>query len=885
MSEKIMLIDGNSLINRAFYALPPLTNKEGLITNAVYGFLNIFLKFFDEEKPDKIVVAFDLKEPTFRHEMYKEYKGNRKSMPDDLRPQIPLLKEVLEKMNIPICSIAGYEADDILGTLAKKAENQGLEAVIISGDRDLLQIASEKITIRIPKTKAGQTVVESYKAKDVIDLYGVTPIEYIDVKALMGDASDNIPGVPSIGEKTALKIIQEYKNIETAIENAENIKPKKASENIVEFSEQAILSRVLATISIDSPVELPENKITSSEIFNKEAHDIIKRLEFKSHYARFSLTDEPVAKKEEQTGNYILLNSLEKCEEYIKGLEKEEIIATSLVNFGEEICGLSFFSNKSTSGFLPFNANVKIPLVVENLLKSDVKKVCLDSKKDKLFMKKSGLELNNVVFDTSVGAYVLNASSEHYFYDDIAREFLNKEYPSVSELTGKGKGKLDFLGLSEKEQLSYACRQSEVAFDVYELMLKKIEENKQDKLYFDIEFPLVDVLCDMEFYGIKINKNELLVYDSKLQKSIDILTSNIYELASEEFNINSPKQLGVILFEKLGLKGGKKTKTGYSTAAEVLEKLKSSHPIISEILNYRTLAKLKSTYCDGLLNVMDEKTHKIHSTFNQTVTTTGRISSTEPNLQNIPIRMDLGRELRKIFIPSEDNFVFADGDYSQIELRVLAHISGDETMIRAFKNGEDIHRITASQVLNITPLEVTEKQRSSAKAINFGIVYGISAFSLSEDLSITRKEAEDYINSYLERYPKVKEYMDNAVLKAKEKGYAETIFGRRRTIDELKSANFNIRSFGERVAMNMPIQGSAADIIKIAMVKVYNRLKTENLKSRIILQVHDELLLEVDKGEVDKVTRLVKQEMEAAVNLLVPMEVDIKTGATWYDTK
>ncbi len=894
MPKKIMLIDGNSIINRAFYALPILTNKDGEYTNAVYGFLNIMFKLYDEEQPDYIAIAFDLPKPTFRHIKFEQYKGTRKSMPDELRPQIPLLKSLLAKMNIKIVELEGYEADDILGSIANIADKSALNTVIISGDRDLLQLCSETIKVRIPKTKSGKTEVENYNSQDVIDKIGVTPKEYIDVKALMGDTSDNIPGVPGIGEKTAIKIIQQFKTIENAIDNAENIKPKKASENLIEYKSQAILSKELATIITDVPLEINLEEMESPKIYNENSLNEIKRLDFKTFFTRFENFTENTMQIDSKINDYNLIDNIKDLHLFADELLKENIVAFCFSFINGVNLGLSITIKETKSIFIKINDILTEEIIISELspfFQSNVKKITLDYKKEAVFLSKFGVTLKNVVFDCMLAAYIINSSKSSYNYNDIAEEFLNENYNSDESIFGKGKNKITDKNKSILEQiekdilLSYVCSQSNVIFRSYDVMEKILKENNQLELYYNVEFPLADVLKDMELNGIKVNKDELIEYGKTLDIKLEELTGDIYELAGEQFNINSPMQLGTILFEKLGLKSTKKTKSGYSTAADILEKLKDKHQIIEKILSYRTIAKLKSTYVDGLLNEIDENTNKIYSTFNQTITSTGRISSTEPNLQNIPIRLEIGRKLRKVFVPSSDEFIFLDGDYSQIELRVLAHMSGDETLINAFKEGQDIHRLTASQVLKIPYEQITSEQRSNAKAVNFGIVYGISAFSLSQDLNITKKEADNYIKGYFEKYPNVKKYMDLTIENAKRDGYAATIFNRRRSIPELSSSNFVQRGFGERVAMNMPIQGTAADIIKIAMIKVHKRLKEENLESRLILQVHDELLLEAKRNEIDLVKEIVKKEMENCVELLVPLETDFHLGETWYDAK
>ncbi len=874
MAEKIMLIDGNSIVNRAFYGLPLLTNSEGIYTNAVYGFLNILFKLMDEEKPDYIAVAFDLSAPTFRHKIFDGYKGTRKGMPDELRSQMPILKELLTLMGVKQFAIEGYEADDILGTLSLKAEKKGITPVIISGDRDLLQLCDEKLMVRIPKTKGGKTEVEDYLAKDVVDKYCVTPTEFIDLKALMGDTSDNIPGVPGIGEKTATKIIVEYKNIEAAIENAKDIKPKKASENLIAFADQARLSKVLATINRNVPMDVDFDETKAFDGISAEAYEMFKRYEFKSILGRFNETP----KEEKEKSSYVLLKTNEDIRSLFEKIDRNIPVAYVLYEGG-----LSLYS-ESTGGVCCENEDAFI--IFKDFFEDDsYLKIGHDVKEDMHRLDKHGIKYGNIYFDTAIAGYVLNSTRDTYNYDDLANEFLGKVYISEEELLGKGKSKRSLMDIDIDKRCDFLCKNAEVYFDAFKIMDKKIKENGQEELFRQIELPLIKVLYDMEVFGIKVNKDELLKYGKDLEKNIEILTNDIYELAGEEFNINSPKQLGVILFEKLGLKGGKKTKTGYSTAADILEKLVNEHPIIKSILLYRQLAKLKSTYADGLLAVIDEKTNRIYSTFNQTITATGRISSTEPNLQNIPVRLELGRALRKVFIPENDDYVFLDADYSQIELRVLAHMSGDETLINAFKHDQDIHRLTASQVFNVPFDEVTNKQRSDAKAVNFGIVYGIGAFSLSQDLGITKKEADKYIEGYFAKYPKIKEYMTKTISDARENGYVSTIYNRRRAMPELNASNFVQRAFGERVAMNMPIQGSAADIIKIAMVKVSEKLKENGLRSRLILQVHDELLVETHKEEIDIVKKILKDEMENAVKMSVPMDVDVHSGRNWLEAK
>lgn len=885
MAEKIMLIDGNSIVNRAFYGVPLLTNGEGRYTNGVYGFLNILFKLLDEEQPDYLAVAFDLHAPTFRHRTFDGYKGTRKGMPEELREQMPLLKEVLQAMHIPIFEQEGFEADDILGTLSALAEKNGIVPVVVSGDRDLLQLAGETLKVRIPKTKGGRTETEDYYAADVQAKYGVTPAEFIDMKALMGDTSDNIPGVPGIGEKTAAKIITQYHDIETAIAHAAEIKPKKASENLAAYQEQARLSKFLATIVRDMPLEWDKESLKIGDMFNQTAYELVKRLEFKSMFSRFE-GSASAPKQAEQT--YRFVADREGAKEVLAALKKGEV-GYAFVYENEEGQGLALYQEQLGGVWI----EASMAFLMQELLEifqpffadSAYRKIGHDVKKDIRFLRSYGYNGFTAEFDTAIGAYILNATGSSYEYDDIAATFLNETYPSQEEVFGKGRTKKAFAALPEAERTAYGARQAEIFFRARKVMEERLAENEQKSLFYDMEMPLIYVLADMEKYGIKVDKAALFAYQKRLGESLDGMEEEIYALAGEKFNINSPKQLGVILFERLGLKGGKKTKTGYSTAADVLEKLRTAHPIVERILHYRQLAKLKSTYADGLLAVMDAETEKIYSTFNQTITATGRISSTEPNLQNIPVRLELGRELRKIFIPESAEFCFLDADYSQIELRVLAHISGDESLIAAFKSNQDIHRMTASQVFHVPFDEVTPLQRSNAKAVNFGIIYGKGAFSLGQDLGISRKEAEEYINAYFARYPKIKTFMEDTIKNGAKNGYVSTLWNRRRNMPELQSSNFMQRAAGERAAMNMPIQGTAADIIKLAMIKVHRALQEGGYRSRLILQVHDELLIEAYKEEKDAVAKILKENMEHAADLLVPLDVDVHEGASWFEAK
>lgn len=875
MSEKIVLIDGHSILNRAFFGVPPLTNSEGLHTNAVYGFLNIMFKILDEEKPDYLTVAFDRSEPTFRHQMFDAYKGTRKPMAQELREQVPVMKEVLQAMGITIVEKPGYEADDLLGTIAEMAEAQGMDVSIISGDRDLLQLATDKVKIRIPKTKRTGTEIEDYYAADVVERYQVTPKEFIDVKALMGDSSDNIPGVPGIGEKTATNLIVAYKSIENAYAHLEEITPKRAKTNLEEHYDMAQMSKTLATIEVHAPIEFDMEAAKLTDLYTPEAYVYMKRLEFKNMLTRFS--DDMSQNDLEKY--FHVYHELDEIQNFFDGFSAKEA-AVSFFEDAGTVYGLAVAESNQNVAYLTCGG-----FVTEGYLEEQAQKLCdgldtLVTPDLKGLLKHVRVTETKNCIDTTIAAYLLNPLKNEYTYDDLAKDILGQMVPSQVDLLGKLKIKKAADEKPEALEL-LACYQAYTCIAAKDQLLEQLEEHGMKKLYDEIEMPLVFVLADMEKEGVRAEKAELESYGAQLTGRIAELETSIYEKAGETFNINSPKQLGVILFEKLQMPNGKKTKTGYSTAADVLERLAPDYPIVSEILEYRQLTKLKSTYADGLALCIAPD-GRIHSTFNQTITATGRISSTEPNLQNIPIRMELGRLIRKVFVP-KDGYVFIDADYSQIELRVLAHMSGDQNLIAAYQHAEDIHRITASQVFH-TPLEeVTDLQRRNAKAVNFGIVYGISSFGLSQDLSITRKEAEGYIASYFETYPGIKTFLDRLVTDAKEKGYAETMFGRRRPVPELSSSNFMQRSFGERIAMNSPIQGTAADIIKIAMIRVKQRLDREQLKSKLILQVHDELLIEAAADEEEYVKTLLAEEMRHAADLAVTLEVDVQSGKNWFE--
>lgn len=877
--DKLILIDGHSILNRAFYGVPELTNSKGLHTNAVYGFLNIMFRMLEEEKADHLAVAFDLKDPTFRHKMFDGYKGTRKPMPEELHEQVPVIKEVLASMGIPILTKSGYEADDILGTIAKRCAAKGVEVSVVSGDRDLLQLCEEHLKIRMPKTTKGTTEVKDYYPEDVKREYQVTPKEFIDVKALMGDASDNIPGVPSIGEKTATSLIVTYGSIENAYAHLDEIKPPRAQKALSEHYDMAQMSKELATICIDCELDFSYEDSKITNLYTPEAYQWMKQLEFKSILQKFSGDAISTDQVEEYFKTISEFSEADRLLSQTKGakagaqliIENGQILAMALCLGEKKIYSIP------VSGFI---TGTYLSGKMEELC-AQAESVCVMYLKDQLHSLPR-LKEDSPLMDAGVAGYLLNPLKDTYDYDDLARDYLDMTVPSRQDLIGKHSFS-KALEESPEKAGTCICYMGYVAFKARSVLLQKLSEGGMESLFWEIEMPLIFSLHHMEEAGICVKREELKVYGEKLEVRIRDLEQSVYKGTESEFNINSPKQLGEILFDKMKLPFGKKTKTGYSTAADVLDKLAPDYPVVQEILDYRQLTKLKSTYADGLAGCIRED-GRIHGTFNQTITATGRISSTEPNLQNIPVRMELGREIRKVFVPQE-GFVFVDADYSQIELRVLAHMSGDERLIAAYKKAEDIHAITASEVFHIPLDEVTPLQRRNAKAVNFGIVYGISAFGLSEDLSISRKEALEYINRYFETYPDVKKYLDYLVDSGKELGYVTSMFGRRRPIPEFKSANFMQRSFGERVAMNSPIQGTAADIMKIAMNRVDARLTKEGLSSQIVLQVHDELLIEAKKEEMETVKEILSHEMRNAAELAVALEIDMKTGNSWFETK
>lgn len=874
--SKLLLVDGNSILNRAFYGLPDLTTSDGKHTNAILGFLNIVLKVIDDVEADHLCVAFDLKQKTFRHEMYEVYKGTRKPMPEELAEQLPAMKNILKAMNVTVIEKGGYEADDLLGTMSRRAHEKGFQVVLLSGDRDLLQLATEDILVKLPKTKGGKTVMEDYFANDVKEAYGVDPVTFIDMKGLMGDTSDNIPGVPGIGEKTAAKLLIEYGSMENLYEHIDELKKSKMKDNLIEFKEQAFLSKILATIKLDCEIDVDFEALATEDMFNSNSYELFTEYELKSFYSRFDNTD----KTTKFEFDYKLIEEYDDAvNAFEAALNNKEFGFYSILNDNELIgCAISFGEDTFIIRVVNFITDSFIFDYIKKAIENNAAIYCMDVKREQ---KIYSFDENESFNDISLIAYLLNPLKSSYDYDDIARSYLSANLETQKELLGKKK--IDATSFDDTELCKLFGYNSVIPILSASKMLEELKAASMYDLYKDIELPCLYALNDMEANGIKVDKEALLSFGDRLLVRIDEITKEIYSLAEEEFNINSTKQLGDILFEKLKLKSGKKTKTGYSTGVEVLEKIKGEHPIVPLILEYRQLTKLNSTYVDGLIpHIMEDS--RIHGCFNQTVTATGRISSTEPNLQNIPTRFPLGREIRKVFVP-EDGYVLLDADYSQIELRVLAHMSKDETLISAYNSDSDIHSVTASEVFGVPLKEVNSDLRRKAKAVNFGIVYGISSFGLGQDLDISRKEAESYIEKYFATYTKLKEFLDSTVEDAKKLGYSVTMFNRRRPIPELNSSNFMTRSFGERAAMNSPIQGSAADIIKIAMINVNRSLKENKLKSKLILQVHDELMIETANDEIDIVKKLLVEGMMNAANLLVPLIVDVNSGSSWYDAK
>ena len=892
MDKKLVLIDGHSIMFRAFYGMPlTMTAPDGVHTNAVYGFLAIMRKIIEEERPDYLAVAFDRPTPTFRHEKYEAYKGNRSPAPPEFHEQMPLIRDLLSSMGIRYIEMDGWEADDILGTLSRRGEDSGMTVSLVSGDRDLLQIATDKTEIILPKTKGGQTTYERYHAQQVLETMGVTPLEFIDMKALMGDSSDNIPGLPGVGPKTASAIISQFHSIENAHEHVDEIKPKKAQNAMRDHYDLAVLSKDLATIRCDAPVDVSFDELTLGEIYNEKSYEMFRRLNFKSLLGLFEADKSEVPVSVEVTVVTDRAEAQKIFEEARKHAENGGDVGIDFVSEKRVLYAAGLAFSDKCYGF-PENTLIDADFLLGSFagIVSGTGRIgCVNAKEiEKL------LRITDAAgfYDSVVGAYLIDPLKSDWEYDDVANGYLKTTVKAREELIGK-KGPAAWVADRRKKKENEDETRTNLAVTAglaawtglmsIDPVLKRLDEEGMKALYLDVEMPLTAVLASMENEGILTSRDELVRYSEMLGARVDELTQEIYEEAGEEFNINSPKQLGAILFEKMKLPGGKKTKTGYSTAADVLEKLAPDYKIVANILEYRTYSKLKSTYADGLQTNI-ESDGKIRTTFNQTITATGRLSSTDPNLQNIPMREDLGRRIRKCFYPAE-GCVFVDADYSQIELRVLAHMSGDEKLIEAYREAKDIHRTTASQVFHVPFDEVTDQMRRNAKAVNFGIVYGISSFGLSQGLSISRKEAQDYINDYFHTYPKIKAFLDRLVRNAREKGYAESLFGRRRPVPELKSSNFMQRSFGERVAMNSPIQGTAADIIKIAMIRVFNRLRKEGMQSKLILQIHDELLIEAPNDEAERARALLEEEMKAAASLDVVLETDCHIGTDWYEAK
>ena len=882
MEKRLIIIDGNSIINRAFYALPDMSNSEGLKTNAIFGFVRMMFKIIEDYQPTHMSVAFDKKAPTFRHKQYADYKAGRKKMPDELAQQLQPLKDLLDKFNINRLELEGYEADDLIGTVARLGEENDFKVYIVTGDKDAIQLASHKTTILITKKGVGE--VEEYNYDSVLERYEMTPTQFIDLKGLMGDKSDNIPGVPGVGEKTGIKLLKQYSTIENLIEHTDELKgsiKKKIEEN----KDLALMSKELATIITNVPIEVKLEDLEYGDYNKDDVVEKFKEFGFTSLITKLlDIEGGETTIKEEID---LKIEHLDNVEDFIKKAEENKKVIIDVI--GKEG---NILDKRVLYVFLSLDGNEiyyvnedELPQIKTLLSNPEIKKHGYDLKEDYILLKPYEIELNSMDFDITIAEYLIDSkSSTSYECSAIAMKYLTRKIKSKEDLLGKGAKAKKFDEIDFDELSAYTADIINTIACVYPKMEEKLKETEMDGLFYHVEMPLVEVLGSMEYIGMKVDKDQLNELKEKFTTIINELENEIFELAGEPFNINSPKQLGVILFEKLGLPVIKKTKTGYSTNAEVLEKLRDKHEIIDKITDYRQIVKLNSTYVEGLLKIINPKTGRIHSSFNQTITTTGRISSTEPNMQNIPVKTEMGRDIRKVFV-ADNNCKLVDADYSQVELRVLAHMSGDENMIDAFKHGEDIHSKTASQIFDVDIKDVTSKQRIEAKAINFGIIYGKTDFGLSQDLNIPVPTAKAYIESYFSKYPKIKEFMDNAVETATETGYATTILNRRRYIPEIKASNFIVRNQGKRFAMNAPIQGSAADIIKVAMVNVYNKLKENEMKSKLILQVHDELIVEAVDEELELAEKIVREEMENAQSMDVKLDVDLNTGNSWYETK
>ncbi|HHV39500.1 MAG TPA: DNA polymerase I [Tepidimicrobium sp.] len=885
--DRFMIIDGNSLLHRAFYALPLLSTKDGIYTNGVYGFLTMLYRIQEEYEADYLCVAFDKKGPTFRHEAYDQYKAHRDSTPDELAQQFPVLKEILSAMNIAQLEMDGYEADDIAGTLSRIGEEEGVEVILVTGDRDYLQLSSDKTKVLI--TRKGITELEEYDKNRIVEEYGITPEQFIDLKGLMGDSSDNIPGVPGIGEKTGIKFLKQFGSMENLYENIEDVRGKKTKESLIENKAIAFLSRKLGKIVRNAPIDISLEDVRVREPNWERLAKLYEGFEFRSLLSKI-----PSQEMEVGDADYNVKYKIVEGNDYegiVKRIETEGSFAFKFLfeddqYIGSDILGVGIKVGDDDPYYIDYSKNaleIFAQKFKEYFESEDIKKYGHMVKMDIFGLLSLNIDIRGIGFDTMIGQYILNPAQSNYSIDELGHEYLDIYGMDIEEVLGKGRKRKSYRDLPLETRAKYIAMTVDLIQRLIKPIGKLIEEQQMDELFYEIELPLAKVLAHMEHHGFRVDLEVLKQLGDEFQKRLDDLTQGIFQLAGEEFNINSPKQIGEILFDKLKLPVIKRTKTGYSTDAEVLDKLRGKHDIIEKILKYRQLMKLKSTYIDGLLNLVDEKDHRIHSTFNQTITSTGRISSTEPNLQNIPIRTEEGRKIRKAFVPDK-GYVLVDGDYSQIELRVLAHISQDPKLMEAFHKDLDIHTRTASQVFHIPEEEMTPLMRDRAKAVNFGIIYGISDYGLSRDLNIPRKEAKEYIDKYLENYNMVRKYMEDIVKLGKEQGYVETIFHRRRYVPELKSKNYNVRSFGRRIALNTPIQGSAADIIKVAMVRVFRELEDRGLKSKLILQVHDELIIEAHKDEVEEVKELMQDIMEGSIKLDIPLKVDIEVGDSWYET-
>lgn len=877
MDKKIVLIDGNSIAYRAFFALPLLNNDKGIHTNSVYGFTMMLNRILEEEKPTHMLVAFDAGKTTFRHASFKEYKGGRQKTPPELSEQFPFIRELLDHFGISRYELENYEADDIIGTLSLQAEKEGYAVKVISGDKDLTQLSSPTTTVNI--TRKGITDIEEYTPEHIHEKYGIGPHQIIDLKGLMGDASDNIPGIPGVGEKTALKLLHQFGTVENLLESIEEVSGKKLKEKIEEHKESAILSKQLATISREAPVEITLDDTAYHGMDTEKVVAFYKDLGFRSLLDKIDETGDSSAAIDQEDISFEMVKEVtsslftDENSLYIEILEDNYHRA--------DIIGIAI-SNDEGNFYIPAETALTSEEFKEWARDETKRKAVYDAKRSIVALRRRGIDLQGIDFDIFLASYILNPSESVEDVAAITKSQQGMQLQSDATFYGKGARR----SVPDESQLGeHLARKSQAIFKLKEPMIEALEENEQYKLFTELEMPLAIILAEMELQGVTVDIGRLKDMGSELVTRLKLIEEKIHQLAGEAFNINSPKQLGVILFEKLGLPPVKKTKTGYSTSADVLEKLESEHEIVREILHYRQLGKLQSTYIEGLLKVVDEETGKVHSRFNQALTATGRLSSTDPNLQNIPIRLEEGRKIRQAFIPSEKDWLIFAADYSQIELRVLAHIAKDEGLIEAFRTDMDIHTKTAMDVFHVSSDEVTSNMRRHAKAVNFGIVYGISDYGLSQSLNITRKEAGEFIDQYLKSFPGVQDYMKDSIHEAKQKGYSMTLMQRRRYIPEITSRNFNLRSFAERTAMNTPIQGSAADIIKLAMINMSERLKEENMQARLLLQVHDELIFEAPPEELEMLMKIVPEEMERALELEVPLKVEYAYGPTWFDAK